>query len=235
MAHTARGISYQSYDGHASAPAGGERPRSWGGGGGGGWLETLHRKHVESRAQLRGDVAQGNALKKELVTFFSLYRDADLGRADDLVREWRGGRELEDINRELKKRYEHNLFDLHEFDSAHPIRNNPLEGIILNERLKRVQADADKQREELVDTEARCGQLEEQNVQLRADLQMAVEEVCMPPRDGERSCLMHAGHACRCMMTCFLRFGRRRVARDETAGKEKQNSVVESSLEERIR
>ena len=42
------------------------------------------------------------------------------------LREWKGGRELEDINRELNKRYQHNLFDLHELDSANPIRNNPL-------------------------------------------------------------------------------------------------------------
>ena len=91
----------------------------------------------------------------------------------------RGGRELEDINRELKKEYKHNLFDLHELDSAHPIRNNPLESIILNERLKRAQADAEKQRDERVDVESRCQQLEEQNAQLRADLEMAVEEVSL--------------------------------------------------------
>lgn len=101
--------------------------------------ENLHRQHVSARSKRHVDVAQSNLLKKELVTFFSLYRRDDLGRADDLLREWKSGRELEDINRELKKSYQHNLFDLHEIDSTHPILHNPLEAIILAERLKRAQ------------------------------------------------------------------------------------------------
>ena len=71
------------------APVWQQETRFWHSSCGGGWLEDLHRQHVGNRAQLRGDVAQANQLKKELVTFFSLYRDADLGRADDIVREWR--------------------------------------------------------------------------------------------------------------------------------------------------
>ena len=94
---------------------------------------------MSARSKRHVDVAQSSLLKKELVTFFSLYRRDDLGRADDLLREWKSGRELEDINRELKKNYQHNLFDLHELDSTHPIRHNPLEAIILAERLKRAQ------------------------------------------------------------------------------------------------
>jgi len=70
------------------------------------WLETLHKQHVSAREKRNVDVAQAKLLRRELVTFFGLYRRDDLGRADDLLREWKGGRELEDINRELKKQYQ---------------------------------------------------------------------------------------------------------------------------------
>ena len=179
MAHTARSYTYQAFEGGGGAPANGhagaERPRSLAGGGES-WLETLHRQHVSAREKRHVDVTQANLLRKELVTFFGLYRRDDLGRADDLLREWKGGRELEDINRELKKRYQHNLFDLHELDSANPIRNNPLEPVILAERLARAQKDADKQREERGAAEKRCEELQQQNDLLRADLALAVEE-----------------------------------------------------------
>ena len=178
MAHTARSYTYQAFEGGgapANGHAGAERPRSLAGGGES-WLETLHRQHVSAREKRHVDVTQANLLRKELVTFFGLYRRDDLGRADDLLREWKGGRELEDINRELKKRYQHNLFDLHELDSANPIRNNPLEPVILAERLARAQKDADKQREERGAAEKRCEELQQQNDLLRADLALAVEE-----------------------------------------------------------
>jgi len=65
---------------------------------------------------------------------------------------------------------------LHELNSTNPLQHNPLEPIILNERLKRVQADADKQREERSTAEHRCEDLDNQNSQLRADLELAVKE-----------------------------------------------------------
>jgi hypothetical protein len=177
MSHTARSFEYHSYETNGSGYVNGtgsvDRPQSYPKAG---WLEMLHKQHVSARASRRVDVAQTNLLKKELVTFFSLYRRDALGRAEDLLLEWKAGRDLEDINRELKKQYQHNLFDLHELDPDNPIRNSPLQPIILTERLRRSEKDAETQRQERAAAEARCEQLELQNDQLRADLGLAVEE-----------------------------------------------------------
>lgn len=169
--HTARGIAYTSWEGESNF-----KPPASHAGGSNSWLETLHRKHTSARSQRQNDVAQANTLKKELVTFFSLYRGDDLGRADELLREWKNGREIEDINRELKKKYQHNLFDLHELHGENSRRAYPLEHIILAERLKRAEADSEKERDEHAQVMERCELLENQNDQLRADLALAVEE-----------------------------------------------------------
>jgi hypothetical protein len=104
MAHTARSFTFQTFEGGSGAVAyghgGAERLNRES------WLETLHKQHVSAREKRNVDVAQAKLLRRELVTFFGLYRRDDLGRADDLLREWKGGRELEDINRELKKQYQ---------------------------------------------------------------------------------------------------------------------------------
>ena len=71
---------------------------------------------------------------------------------------------------------QHNLFDLHELNAANPTRNNPLEPVILAERLARAQKDAESQREERGAAEKRCEQLQQQNELLRADLALAVGE-----------------------------------------------------------
>lgn len=106
MAHTARSFTFQTFEGGSGAVTNGhggaERPHSLGES----WLEALHKQHVSAREKRNVDVAQAKLLRRELVTFFGLYRRDDLGRADDLLREWKGGRELEDINRELKKQYQ---------------------------------------------------------------------------------------------------------------------------------
>jgi hypothetical protein len=106
MAHTARSFTFQTFEGGSGAVVNGhggaERLHSLGES----WLESLHKQHVSAREKRNVDVAQAKLLRRELVTFFGLYRRDDLGRADDLLREWKGGRELEDINRELKKQYQ---------------------------------------------------------------------------------------------------------------------------------
>jgi hypothetical protein len=71
---------------------------------------------------------------------------------------------------------QHNLFDLHELNAANPTRNNPLEPVILAERLARAQKDAESQREERGAAEKRCEELQQQNELLRADLALAVGE-----------------------------------------------------------
>ena len=71
---------------------------------------------------------------------------------------------------------QHNLFDLHELNAANPTRNNPLEPVILAERLARAQKDADSQREERGAAEKRCEELQQQNELLRDDLALAVRE-----------------------------------------------------------
>ena len=183
------GLRYQASCGDANAGALTDRPSMYmhpsasdilthrSRGGDGGWLESLHRQHVDARARRRKDVKQCTVLKKELVAFFGLYNREQLGRADDLLQQWRTGRELEDINRELKQEFHHSLFDLHEIDAGRDaLRDNSLQTMIMAERLKRSEADAIAQREGRLEAEARSVQMEEQNNLLRADLAVAVEE-----------------------------------------------------------